>query len=292
MSIYTEDLLETTFGKKRPKSIREVAFIKYSTDGDKYYLDSDPRSNGLKHIEIKQQQLTEIEKKYYKLNTDRNVYTQLQLLPRINKNSEETLVDMLYFCGPPGSGKSYHINQYLKCYKKINKNNPIFIISNKTYEDNDKTYFDISPNYINSANNETWIDVDGEEIDSFNANDFKDCCIVFDDCLFGCDSPKIKQKVIRTIDNITSNARSRNVTVIIANQKMKGGRDTQYAIANCNLFYLFPFGDRNRCVDFVKTYVSKRKNIIDLVENTKSQFMIYSKNAPSFIMLEDQIVCL
>ena len=118
--------------------------------------------------------------------------------------------DTIFICGMAGSGKSYWTASYIKEYIKIYPKNDIYLMSECK---EDKVLDDIKE--IKRMK------VDDSLIENpIDFNEFKDCCIVFDDtdALTG----KLGKAVYALRDKLLKNGRKQHVTVISTNHTCTG----------------------------------------------------------------------
>ena len=107
----------------------------------------------------------DIDKPFKELQLSNN--NMFQQIP--NNNRER---DILYISGQSGSGKSYYSKNYIKEYKKIHKNNDIYLFSNIM---NDDSFDEIKGIKKIDIFDEDFIDID------LKADEFGDSLILFDD---------------------------------------------------------------------------------------------------------------
>ena len=97
---------------------------------------------------------------------DLPVGSKFQIVPNTLKERE-----IIYICGPSGSGKSTFTSNYLTQYKKKYPENPIYIFSALSEDD----VLDKIPGIKRIQINKALLS------DPLSADDFQDCCCIFDD---------------------------------------------------------------------------------------------------------------
>ena len=142
---------------------------------------------------------------------DLPVGSKFQIVPNTHKERE-----IMYICGPSGSGKSTFTSNYLTHYKKKYPQNPIYIFSALSEDD----VLDQIPGIKRIKIGKALLS------DPLSADDFQDCCCIFDDIDVLGDK-KVREKVLKIANQILEIGRHFRTTAIFTNHLATNGKDTR-----------------------------------------------------------------
>jgi hypothetical protein len=184
--------------------------------------------------------------------------------------------DILYITGPSGSGKSTYVVNYLKEYKKCYKNRPIFVLSSLK---EDETLDKISNLKRIKLDDKMWSD-------PLEAESFKDSCVIADDVDVISDK-KIREAVIKLINQILEIGRHFNTTLIQTNHLATAGRDTRRILNEAHAIIFFPHSGSSHGIKYLLTeYCGIDKRDMQLAKKSDSRWCCIFKNYPCVMMTE------
>lgn len=187
----------------------------------------------------------------------------------------DTERQIIYITGASGSGKSTYAAKYIKEYKKIFKNNPVYVFS--ALKD-DESLDVIKPKRI--------IIDDSLYTNPLNVEDFESSMVIFDDIDVISDK-KQREAVYNILNQILETGRHFKISCIITNHLSTSGKDTKRVLNECHSVVYFPFsgsgvGLKRLLVD----YLGLDKKDIIKAKKCKSRWVCIFKNYPQIIMCE------
>ena len=180
----------------------------------------------------------------------------------------------MYICGSAGSGKSYFCCEWLKEYHRIYPNNPIYLIC----ESDEDPLFD-ELDYVHR------IDLEGieHEDDKGFWQEFKDCCIVFDD-IDGM-TGKLKKCIYTLRDKLLKNSRKFHVSVISTAHNACNAQETKSVLNESNIIVFFLMNYNKSMKYLLESYIGLDKKAIEKLRKLKSsRWTAYIKGYPSLIL--------
>jgi len=199
------------------------------------------------------------------------------VLPDIDPVQEKQR-DILYITGPSGSGKSTYTANYMQKYKRILKNNPIYLFSA------------LSEDSVLDEYNPQRILIDERMItEPFAVEDFKDSMVIFDDIDVISDK-NIKEAVYQLLNEILETGRHHNVTAIVTNHLPTNGQNTKRCLNESKYITYFPFSGSSRAVKYLLTeYLGLDKKDIERIKKTKSRWATIYTRYPNFCITETEM---
>lgn len=198
----------------------------------------------------------------------------LQQLPNINKER-----DILYITGPSGSGKSTYAKNYLKIYKKIYPNNPIFLFSEIT---KDESLDELKPKRV-KLTKEALVD------DPITHEDLQNSICIFDD-VDNITDKDVKFAVYNILGKILENGRHTSTSCICTNHLPSNGSYTRKILNECSTITYFPnSGSNGKIKKFLEDYIGLNKKDFEYNKKTKSRWITIFKNYPNICMSEKEI---
>lgn len=186
---------------------------------------------------------------------------------------------ILYITGASGSGKSRYAANYIKLYKKIHPNNPIYVFS--ALKD-DKSLDTIKPKRI-KISKETLID------DPIVMEDLKNSLVIFDD--IDCISDKVlKNAVYNILNEILETGRHYFCSCILTNHLPSNGNHTRRILNECHTVTYFPHsGNSGKIKKFLMDQIGIEKEDFIRNKKSKSRWATIFKNYPMVNMTEHEI---
>jgi len=187
--------------------------------------------------------------------------------------------DILYITGPSGSGKSTYVVNYLKEYKKAFKGRPIYVLSSLTEDET-----------LDKITNLKRIKLDEKMHDEpLEAEMFKDSCVIADDVDVISDK-KIREAVIKLINQILEIGRHFNTTLIQTNHLATAGRDTRRILNEAHAVIYFPHSGSSHGIKYLLTeYCGISKKDMQIAKKSDSRWCCIFKNYPCVMMTEHLI---
>ena len=153
-----------------------------------------------------------------------------QLIPNPQKERQ-----ILYISGQSGSGKSYFVMKYCNEFKKIFPKRDIYLLSSVNEDSSiDKIKglkrIKLTPEFLE---------------DTLTAEDFKDTCVIFDDCDTISDK-KIRKKVKDLFDSIAQTGRHFNVYCCVTSHLACNAGESKHQLNESNSITIFPKSMGNR----------------------------------------------
>jgi energy-coupling factor transporter ATP-binding protein EcfA2 len=198
-----------------------------------------------------------------------------QFIPIPNPKAQRTIY---YIFGPSGSGKSTMCKTIVKEWKKQNKSDAVFLMSAKNEDD---SLDDVKPLRIK---------IDETLIESpLEIEDFKKSLVIFDD--YDCiTNKKIKDSVVKFLDQCLELGRSMNITVLCTFHLASDRGATKKVLNECNNIIFFPSCGSFYGIKYIlEHYVGCDKEIIKRIKKTSSRWVCVYKNAPQCVLSEKEI---
>lgn len=215
----------------------------------------------------------EIKKKFKDLKLTSSKF---QPIPDPDKERE-----IIYITGPSGSGKSTYTANYLKNYKKIYKDRPIYLFSALP---DDASIDEIEPKRI--------IIDDRLITEPLKGEDFKNSFVIFDDIDVISDKQQ-REAVYSILNQILECGRHWNCGCAVTNHLACNGRDTRRILNECHSITYFPHSGGNRGMKYLLTeYLGLDKKTIQKIKKSKSRWATIYKNYPQFCLTENNIFLL
>jgi hypothetical protein len=194
----------------------------------------------------------------------------------------ETEREIIYCCGPSGSGKSHYVKNYLKEYKKAFKQNQIYVFSALKEDET-----------LDSLNGLKRIKIDKSLYeDPIPSSDFKNSCVVFDDIDVISDK-KIREAVYSIMNQILELNRHFNTTCLITNHLATNGKDTRRILNEASTFVIYPSsGSCKGWKYLLSEYVGMDKKDMSIIKKSKSRWCCIYKNYPQVVMTQKEIYLL
>jgi predicted AAA+ superfamily ATPase len=182
---------------------------------------------------------------------------------------------ILYITGASGSGKSTYTANYVKLYKKMFKNNDVFVFS--ALKD-DESLDVIKPKRI---------DINDRLVtEPIKVEEFKDSCVIFDD-IDVISNKRQRDAVYTLLNEILETGRHFKITCVITNHLATAGKDTRRVLNECHSVTYFPHSGSNVGLKrLLVDYLGLDKNTIGKIKKSKSRWATIFKNFPTIAMTE------
>jgi hypothetical protein len=188
---------------------------------------------------------------------------------------------ILYITGPSGSGKTTYTANYLKQYKKMFKDNPIYVFS-ALPEDEGLDF--LKPKRVK---------IDESLVsDPLSAAEFENSCVIFDDCDV-ISNKKIRDAVYIILNQILELGRHYRISCIVTNHLPTAGRDTRRILNESHAVTFFPHSGSKRGLNYLlEDYLGLDKTDIKKLKKSRSRWATIFKNYPQIAMTEKAIQAL
>ena len=218
-----------------------------------------------KLYEIALLKASEISKKSLKIENGT-----IQPIPSIDER------EIIYICGPSGSGKSVFASNYIKQYNKLFHKNPIYVFSRV---ENDPAFDKLKNlNYIPLTE-----DILDKEIHS---NQFTDSLVLFDD-IDTEPNPKIKEYLDKLKAELLETGRHTNTYLVITSHLISNYRETRKVLNEFHAIVLFPSSGGRSQMDYIlsRQFGLTKKNITRLFDLVKgSRWIFIYKHYPQYVI--------
>lgn len=195
----------------------------------------------------------------------------IQAIPR------KSVVEKIYVSGPSGSGKSYFMGNWMKEYKKIWKDDPVYVLSS------------VQSDPVLDKNDP--IRISKEEVleMTFVDEDFEKSLVVFDDT-FSIGDKIIRKKINYMIDALLETGRHYDTRMLISSHLFSTPY-TRRIICESTSVVIYPNtgGGIYHIEKFLKIYCGFKKQQIEKILNLKSRWVLIQRWAPIYVMHEHGI---
>jgi hypothetical protein len=203
---------------------------------------------------------------------------QLEALPPMAPESDDSKREVLLVTGPSGSGKSHWVRAYVKNYLRLFPKNDVYLISNLKKDDT-----------LDAVKEIKRIDVD-----KLAANPPKDIqtwanSLVIIDDVEGLDGPKATA-VQQVQDMIASEGRHSKTTLLRAAHNATDYKKTRLLLQECHAFVIFPqHGGHNQLTYLLTKYASFDKKAVASVLKSPTRWLMIHYTAPRYIMTQHEL---
>jgi len=228
-----------------------------------------PPTNDKKLLQLYEKGINDLNEKGF---TEIKCKEKVQVLPR------KDLVEKVYISGVSGSGKSTYTGKYIKEFKKMFKNDEIFVFSSVS---KDEAFDKFNPIRIP-------IDEDLLE-EPLNISDFENSLTIFDD------TDTIRNKIYRDIVNgikaeMIEIGRHYKARCIITSHMISNYRSTRQILNEATSITFFPKSSGTYHIkNYLKTYAGLDKSQIQKILKISSRWITIYRTYPSYIVWEHGI---
>lgn len=246
------------------ESGKQIAVIKKKNEKDKKAKDKKVFMNN---------EDDNIKNSYKSLETRQGEYFQLVKDPEVERIC-------LYIVGASGSGKSYWTTEFVKEFKKTNKNKKIYLISPIT---DDKNINSLKAIRLNPEG-DTFIQEPPE------CEDFKDSLLICDD-IEAYSNKKTILRIMNLINSILTVGRHHNVSLLFIVHNATQGNMTKLLLLECQGIVMFPQNMTGRSAKYLlDQYLGLDKEQIKKIKQMKSRAITVMKTYPMIIVSENEIL--
>jgi hypothetical protein len=190
--------------------------------------------------------------------------------------------EIIFATGPPGCGKSYWVNEYVKAYTKL-YDGKVYLV---TTHEQDETLKKDMKKYISIAVTDALLK------DPFELQDFKNSLVIFDD-IETSKYPKATKYILNLMDDIAKNGRHQNINMIYVNQECRAGNITKKILTMMTGLVIFPqTGETYQLTRLLHDYCGFSKIRINKVLSLPSRWVYYSRVHPQYIIYETGVFIL
>ena len=197
---------------------------------------------------------------------------EMQVLPR------KDVVEKLYISGVSGSGKSTYTGKYIKQFKNMFKEDPLYIFSS------------VAQDEALDKHDPIRIPLDNELIDDpLQIDDFNNSLTVFDD------TDTIRNKPLKKIVNdikaeMIEIGRHHNARMIVTSHILSNYKDTRQILNECTSITFFPRASGPYHIKrFLKVYAGLSNEKIEKILELPSRWVTLYKCYPSYLVWEKGI---
>jgi hypothetical protein len=182
--------------------------------------------------------------------------------------------EVVYVAGPSGSGKSYWTKSYAQQYNRIFKKNPVILFSKV---DGDES--------LEGIKNLKRIPLNDEFLaGEYEADDFEDCLVIFDDTDTVRNLDVLKE-IEKLKEDILETGRHANVYCCITSHLISDYRKTRTVLNECHRLVIYPASGGAQQIRYVlQKYFGYDKDVTNELLKTQSRWVMCSKNFPQFYM--------
>lgn len=187
----------------------------------------------------------------------------------------EDIVERMYVTAPSGAGKSTYVGNWLSEYKKLYKDDEIFVFSSvgkdEPLDQHDPIRIELDDSIIS---------------DPLNINDYVESVIVFDD------TDTIQNKEIRNViskfrDFLLEQGRHGDITMIVTSHVMMNYKLTVRVLNEATSITFFP---KHASPHHIKKWLKERggvnKRQIKKILNLPSRWVTFYKTYPKYVVYE------
>lgn len=194
----------------------------------------------------------------------------------VNDTQERQII---YVTGQSGSGKSYWTRRYVEAYKKAYPSRDIYLFSCINEDASidkikDLKRINLTPDLI------------AEDI---QAEDFKDSCVIFDDCDTIIDKA-MRKKVLQIQGSILQVGRHHNVSAIITSHVATNGAETRLILTEAHAIVFFPNNMSARSLKYLlESYMGMDKNEIKKIKELAGRSVTFVKTFPKCVVSDKEV---
>lgn len=205
-------------------------------------------------------------------------YTEIKCKQKIQVLPRKDIIEKLYISGVSGSGKSTYSGKYIKEFKKLFKDDEIFIFSSVGKDEAFDKYHPVR------------IPIDEDLInDPLTIQDFENSLTIFDD------TDTIRNKVYRDIVNdikaeIIEIGRHYKARCLITSHLISNFHSTRQILNECTSITFFPRASGTYHIkNYLKTHAGLDKNQISRILKISSRWITIYRIYPSYLVWENGI---
>ena len=186
--------------------------------------------------------------------------------------------DMMCVYGSQGSGKTWITAQYIRTYRKLDKDKKIFLFTSNQSDDDLYKGLDIQAFQINKDNI--------AELEGMNETTFENSIVVFDD--IEVRDKNMREKIYQFRDSLFQKGRKHGVDIVNIIHKALDNSNTVVPNEENNGSFFFPRSNWSGAKRLLKTYFDLNIKQIDEIyrSRTESRWVYVSKSYPIVMIWE------
>ena len=184
---------------------------------------------------------------------------------------------IIYITGVSGSGKSTFTRKFVKEYKKIFKENEVYLFSCLT---NDESLDEVKPKRFRIE--------DDLVTDPIKPEELSNSLVIVDD-IDTIANKKIKEAVYQLLNEILQIGRHHRISAIITNHLPTNFNWTRIILNECHICVYFPSFATNKVKYLLEQYVDLEKKDIRRFKRINSRWVAVFKWAPRIFLSEHEI---
>lgn len=237
---------------------------------------NDSKKKGTPIYMASPEEVDEVHNGFKRYSLDNPKYKDFHFELSVNTSQERQI---MYVTGQSGSGKSFWCRRYLESYQKVYPDRPIYLFSSIAEDDS-----------IDKIKNLQRVKLTPELIhEEFSAEDFKDSCVVMDDCDVILDKA-LRKKVLQIQGSILQIGRHFNVSCLITSHVATNGADTKLILTESHSITLFPNNMNARSLKYLcESYMGLDKNEIKQLKKLKGRSVTFCKTFPKVIVSDKEL---
>lgn len=189
-------------------------------------------------------------------------------------------VNYIYIAGPSGSGKSSFVSNYASLYKKLNKNNSIWLFSSVN---EDKALEGLDVNQM--ALDKGLLKDGGMEASEFIEKG-DGAMVIFDDIDMIKDK-EINKEVHRIRDTLLETGRHKNISVVCTGHQLMDYKKTRTVLNEATGVVFFPkAGSQYHITRFLKVYCGFSSDQIKKILSLNSRWIFVNKSYPNYVLYQ------
>ena len=193
----------------------------------------------------------------------------LQVLPN------RKIVEKIYVSAPSGAGKSYWCGAWLKEYRRMYKDDEVFVLSSIQA---DKALDQVDPIRIK---------LDAEFIaDPIHPSEVENSVVVFDDC-GSIRGTMLRKSINEFADYLLEQGRHYNARMLITSHLVSNYKETRRTLNEMTALVCFPKAGSTRGIrQYMDTYLGLSKKTIKRILALPSRWVLIHVHAPQYVLYE------
>ena len=201
----------------------------------------------------------------------------------------------MFIAGCQNCGKSYYISQFLRQYRMLHPERPVFLVTGLSEKDKHFEGFDLWKINLSHVPTLTLEDLRRRGPGAPRTGSL----VIFDDVDRITDD-KVNKAVQKLISDILSNGRDHatqagiaDIDIIITNHEVNDYKRTKKLLTECNYVVLFPSATVGRQMKLIIDKIGVSKGIAKQITNYKtSRSLLIHKTYPMYCVMEDKVMLL
>lgn len=237
---------------------------------------NDSKKKGTSVYMSSPEEVDEVYSGFTKQSLDNTRYKDYHYELCVNNTQERQII---YVTGQSGSGKSYWTRRYVEAYKKVYPDREIYLFSALSDDPSidkikDLKRIKLTPDILQ---------------DEFSAEDFKDSCVIFDDCDTIIDKA-MRKKVLQIQASILQVGRHHNVSAIITSHVATNGSETKLILTEAHAIVFFPNNmNAVSLKSLLERYMGMDTKEIKKIKKLKGRSVTFVKSYPKCVVSDKEV---